>query len=102
MIVGLAGCASTTSKRSTYNEMNREMEQAALSYVKPAQPDAVAAALLPPINIALPQQSKPLEERFSLTFNNVPAVQFFNAIVSGTHYNMLLKDRKSPRLNSSH
>lgn len=90
MIMGLAGCASTTSKRSTYNEMNREMEQAALSYAQPAKPDAVAAALLPPINIALPQESKPLEERFSLTFNNVPAVQFFNAIVSGTHYNMLL------------
>ena len=31
-----------------------------------------------------------LEERFNLTFNNVPANQFFMAIVSGTRYNMLV------------
>lgn len=90
LILGLAGCASQTSKRETYDLMNAEMEKAVQSQVQPAKPDAVAAALLPPINIEMPQARQPLEERFSLTFNNVPAAQFFTAIVSGTRYNMLV------------
>jgi len=31
-----------------------------------------------------------MEERFNLAFNNAPAQQFFNAIVAGTRYNMLV------------
>ncbi|MES2024956.1 MAG: pilus (MSHA type) biogenesis protein MshL [Pseudomonadota bacterium] len=70
--------------------MNEEMAKAVQGNVQPAKQDAVSAALLPPINIELPQVRQPLEERFSLTFNNVPATQFFNSIVTGTRYNMLV------------
>jgi MSHA biogenesis protein MshL len=38
----------------------------------------------------MPKARQPAEERFSLTFNNVPAGQFFMALVSGTRYNMLV------------
>jgi MSHA biogenesis protein MshL len=90
LIVGLSGCVSTVSKRATYDQMNSEMDKAVESNVQPAKPDAVEAALLPPLSIEIPKARPPLEERFSVAFNNVPASQFFNAIVTGTHYNMLV------------
>lgn len=90
LVLFVAGCAAPTSKRATYDLMNEEMAKAVQGNVQPAKQDAVSAALLPPINIELPQARQPLEERFSLTFNNVPATQFFNSIVTGTRYNMLV------------
>lgn len=86
----LAGCASTQPGRDTYNEINAELNHAAKVSVQPAAPDAVAAALLPPIQFDVPKPTQPLEERFSVTFNSVPASQFFMAIVSGTRFNMLV------------
>lgn len=85
----LLGCASSSAKRDTYDLISAEMSKAATP-VKQEQPDAVAAALLPPINIEVPKARAPLEERFSLTLNNVPANQFFVAIASGTRYSMLV------------
>lgn len=85
----LTACAAPT-KRDTYDAINAEMERAAQPAVEPAAPDAVAAALLPPLQIDVPTATQPLEERFNVTFNNVPAAQFFMAIVSGTRYNMLV------------
>lgn len=90
IVLGLAGCTSPSANRGTYDMINAELAKAAQPKVEVAQPDAVAAALLPPLAIEMPQVRKPIEERFSLTFNNVPASQFFNAIVSGTRYNMLV------------
>ncbi len=88
--LSLLGCASPASKRETYDLINAELAQANGKGVQPAQPDAVSAALLPPINIEIPKARPPLEERFSLTLNNVPASQFFMAIASGTRYSMLV------------
>lgn len=90
LVLGLFGCAPTPPRRDTYDQINAEIGKAAEAKTAPAQPDAVSAALLPPLNMELPKARKPLEERFSLTFNNVPASQFFMAIVSGTRYNMLV------------
>lgn len=90
VVLTLAGCASSPPKRDTYDLINAEMSKAAAAKVRPAQPDAVSAALLPPIQIEMPKPRQPLEERFSLALNNVPANQFFMAIVSGTRYNMLV------------
>lgn len=88
VIMSLAGCASQPGQHGTYDLINAEMGKAAS--VSPAQPDAVAAALLPPLQIEVPKARQPMEERFSLTFNNVPASQFFMSLVSGTRYNMLV------------
>jgi MSHA biogenesis protein MshL len=81
-----------TPPRDTYNKISEEMAAAA----KPgavAQPDAVSNALLPPVGSlasALPQAHAVMEERFNVAFNNVPAQQFFNSLVAGTRYNMLV------------
>jgi len=90
MALGLAGCSSIAARRDTYNQMNAAMDEAARQYAQPARKDAVEAALVPPINIEIPKPPPPKEERFSVAFNNVPAAQFFNAIVTGTKYNMLV------------
>ena len=88
--LGLSACSTPAPKRDTYDLIKAEMDQAVSVKSKASQSDEVAAALLPPLNIEVPQARQPLEERFSLSFNNVPANQFFTAIVSGTRYNMLV------------
>ncbi len=87
--LALAACQTPASRHGTYDDIKSSLDQAAAT-AKPSSPDAAAAALLPPLNIAVPPVKAPLEERFSVSFNNVPASQFFNAIVSGTHYNILV------------
>ena len=87
--LALAACQTPATRNGTYDDIKSSLDQAATT-AKPSTPDAAAAALLPPLNIAVPQARAPLEERFSVSFNNVPANQFFNAIVSGTRYNMLV------------
>ena len=86
--LSLLGCASS-SNRVTYDLIAAEMTKASEAAARQAQPEAVSAALLPPINIEVPKARKPLEEKFSLTLNNAPATQFFMAIASGTRYSML-------------
>ncbi|MEO7031308.1 MAG: pilus (MSHA type) biogenesis protein MshL [Herbaspirillum sp.] len=92
-IIVLTGCSAPIAQRDTFNQMNAEMQKAVDSRAKnvaPAQPNAVAASLLPPLKIEMPAPRAPVEERFNLAFNNAPAAQFFNAIVAGTRYNMLV------------
>lgn len=90
VILCLSGC-DTAPKRDTYDTIS-----ALLAPAKPAAPaldDAVASALLPPVSALagqLPKARQALEERFNVSFNNVPARQFFNSIVAGTRYNMLV------------
>lgn len=86
----LAGCALPPSKQETYDLIKSELSKAAAQKAKPAEPDAVAAALLPNLSSEIPTPRKPQEERFSLNFSNAPAAQFFLGIVSGTRYNMLV------------
>lgn len=90
VVLGLTACASTTSKHETYDQINAEISKALEPQTRAAQPDAVSAALLPPIQIEIPKARQPLEERFAVTFSNVPASQFFMSIVSGTRYSMLV------------
>ncbi|WUR15789.1 pilus (MSHA type) biogenesis protein MshL [[Empedobacter] haloabium] len=88
----LAGC-DTAARRDTYDEINRQMQAAAKTTAQPAPPGAVEAALLPPAPVLaaqLPKARAVLEERFNVALNNVPAQQFFNSIVAGTRYNMLI------------
>ncbi|NRR31876.1 pilus (MSHA type) biogenesis protein MshL [Oxalobacteraceae bacterium] len=99
ILLALLLAACSVPKRDTYDKINAEMVAA----VKPAatsQSDAVASALLPPVaQLAeqLPKARAVLEERFNVNFNNVPVQQFFNSIVAGTRYNMLIH----PEVNGS-
>ncbi|HEV2610413.1 MAG TPA: pilus (MSHA type) biogenesis protein MshL [Noviherbaspirillum sp.] len=89
VILSIAGCV-TQPKNETLDLINSELTKASKVQPAVAQPDAVAAALLPPLKIETPKARPPLEERFGVTFNNVPATQFFMGIVSGTRYSMLV------------
>ena len=90
VVLVLVGCSTAVPKRDTYDLINAELGKATVKKDQAAQPDAVSAALLPPLKIELPQPGQPQEERFSVTFNNVPAPQFFMGIVTGTRYSMLV------------
>jgi len=93
VLASLAGCKTPTS-RSTYDEINKEMASAALPVAGAAPLDAaVANALVPPVSALagnLPKARPALEERFNVAFREVPAQQFFQSIVAGTRYNMLV------------
>ncbi len=90
----LAAC-QTQVPRDTYNSIDQQLKAAASTARAPvATPSAVEAALLPPSASALaaelPKARTVMEERFNVSFNQVPVQQFFNSIVAGTRYNMLV------------
>src|SRR4051812_45015005 len=89
----LAGC-QTPPATTTYDNIRQEVGDAARRPAPaPAVGHAVADALLPPaaaLATQLPRARPALEERFNVSFNNVPAQQFFRSIVTGTRYNILV------------
>ncbi|NHZ39635.1 pilus (MSHA type) biogenesis protein MshL [Massilia aquatica] len=100
--LALAGCNSTP-KRDTYENITAEMALAA-KRTPPPLDDAVSAALLPPVAALagqLPKSRQALEERFNVSFNNVPAQQFFNSIATGTRYNMLVHPEVSGNITAN-
>ena len=56
----------------------------------PTPPPEVTAALLPPVQLALPEAVRPTEPRFDVAVNHVGAQQFFMGLVDGTRYNMVV------------
>ncbi|WP_228896441.1 pilus (MSHA type) biogenesis protein MshL [Pseudoduganella aquatica] len=94
-VASLAACQSQiAAKRDTYEEIGKEVRQAAANSPRQqAAPDAVEAALLPQLPALasqLPKARAVLDERFNVAFNQVPVQQFYNSIVAGTRYNMLI------------
>ncbi|MBV6323406.1 pilus (MSHA type) biogenesis protein MshL [Duganella violaceipulchra] len=90
----LAGC-QTQAPRDTYNTIDQQVRDAAANArAQPASSAAVEAALLPPpaatMAAELPKARAVMEERFNVSFNQVPVQQFYNSIVAGTRYNMLI------------
>lgn len=100
----LAGC-QTGGKHDTYDAIGKEMAKAnSQPAPAPAVDDAVANALLPPASALasqLPKARPALEERFNVSFNNVPAQQFFRSIVAGTRYNMLVHPDVSGNISAN-
>ena len=98
-MLGLFGCASQQDKfNTTAQEIQAELDKAAEGRAVPPQPEAVSQALLPPITVELAKaEGQPQEQKFDLAVNNVPAIQVFLAIVSGTRYSILVHpDVKEP------
>ena len=87
-----AGCQTPLGKRpTTLEQINEEMARAVRESAKPAAPDVVSQALLPPLKIAIPASGmRAVEPKFDLVVNNAPANQVFMGIVSGTRYSMLV------------
>ena len=90
---GLAACQSQVP-RDTYDTIGQQVKAAAAqAKAQPASNAAVEAALLPPASALaaeLPKARAVMEERFNVSFNQVPVQQFFNSIATGTRYNMLV------------
>ena len=89
----LVGCASNAPRDNPElnNKMQQVLKDAAKAKNAATMPDAVNAALLPPLKIEAPKSNaKKLEPRFDLVVNNAPASQVLMGIVSGTRYSMLL------------
>jgi MSHA biogenesis protein MshL len=80
-------------KRDTYDAISAQVNNAAGKPAAAASDAAVAEALLPPVaslTEQLPKARQALEERFNVNFSNVPAQQFFNSLVLGTRFNILV------------
>jgi len=89
----VAGCAEQPARRdATHDRISAELDKAVKERAKPAAPDAVSQALLPPLVVEMPRVEglKPLDQRFDLNVNSAPAAQVFMAIVSGTRYSMIV------------
>lgn len=101
----LAACSTPPSDTPTaYEAIRHEMQEA----TTPARPgkveDTVSQALLPPVaelSRQMPKARQALEERFNVSFNNVPAQQFFNSLVAGTRYNMLVSPQVTGNISAN-
>ncbi len=89
----LVGCQSISPgwRDSASASMDDSLSPARTGKEQKAIPADVSRALLPPIEITLPQGGAvPLEPRFDLTVNNAPARQVFMGLVEGTPYSMVV------------
>lgn len=111
VLATLVACGSPPARQArqttptTLDNINAELRAGAARSSQPArQPDAVADALLPPVtamSTRLPRARAALEERFNVAFNNVPAAQFYNSLVEGTRYNMLVHPEVSGTITAN-
>lgn len=92
IVAATAGCVEPPMRGDpTRESISAELENATKARAKPAAPEAVNQALLPPLVVEMPRgDGKPLDQRFDLNVNNAPANQVFSAIVSGTRYSMIV------------
>lgn len=89
----LVGCQSISPgwHDSVRSSVDQDLQQASGGKDSKAVPSDVSRALLPPIEITLPQGgTMPLEPRFDLTVSNAPARQVFMGLVEGTQYSMIV------------
>jgi len=90
LLLALAGCAThQKAPGTTFDRVGQEMQGAMAAKPRSVE-DAVAQAMLPPLQLDMPETAKRVEPRFDLAVSNAPASQVFMALVSGTRYSMLV------------
>ena len=86
----VTGCAThQKAPGGTFDRIGQEMQGAVAAKPKSLD-DALNQAMLPPMQLDLPDSAKSVEPRFDLAVSNAPASQVFMALVSGTRYSMLV------------
>ncbi len=86
----LSGCATHQKDPGvTFDRIGKEL-QGALAAKPKSSEEAVNQAMVPPLQLDLPDSAKSVEPRFDLAVSNAPASQVFMALVSGTRYSMLI------------
>jgi MSHA biogenesis protein MshL len=87
----LAGCTSNPYRWDHNTAKKIESEVAQAGKQSSAVPPEVSQALLPPIQIQMPEGGMaPLEARFDLSLSNAPARNVFMGLVEGTPYSMVV------------
>jgi len=92
LLTGLlaSGCAThQKAPGATFDRIGQEMQDAVSAKTKGADA-ALNQAMLPPLQLDLPDSAKSVEPKFDLAVSNAPAAQVFMALVSGTRYSMLV------------
>lgn len=86
----LASCSTLATNKTTVDQdANADKERAVLFHVEPVVPQTEVLALeqlLP----ALQEQGRAAPDRFDVIANNTPARVFFNSLVDGTEYNVIV------------
>jgi MSHA biogenesis protein MshL len=112
MVCTLAGCSTPPASRQTYDAIEQEMDKAVaaatatraaapVTAVLPAAlPSRVSDALLPPQPVTPAPPAQP-EERFSVSFNEIEARQFFPAVAANTRYNILVHPKVDGRISAN-
>lgn len=93
MIALLTGCQSVPShwRNDVGGSIDTSLEQAKTRSDKASVPSDVSKALLPPLEVALPEgKVAPLESRFDLAVAAAPARQVFMGLVEGTPYDIVV------------
>ncbi len=89
-VASLTACAAPSEWRDSVRESIDTTMQESRKSAKPI-PAEISQALLPPIEIKLPDgKVTPLEPRFDLTVSNAPARDVFMGLVEGTPYSMVV------------
>ncbi|MEX2163348.1 MAG: pilus (MSHA type) biogenesis protein MshL [Sulfuricaulis sp.] len=100
----LVGCQSVSPgwRDDVRGSVDDSMSQARAGKDEQKVPADVSRALLPPIEIALPQGGTvSLEPRFDITVNSAPARQVFMGLVEGTPYSMVVHPEVSGTISLS-
>jgi MSHA biogenesis protein MshL len=89
--MALAACSAPSEWRDSVRESIDTTMQESKKSAKQPVPAEINQALLPPIEIKLPDgRVAPLEPRFDLTVSNAPARDVFMGLVEGTPYSMVV------------
>lgn len=90
LVALLGACTAPSEWRDSVRDSVDATMQEAKKPAKPV-PAEISQALLPPIEIKLPDgKAAPLEPRFDLTVSNAPAREVFMGLVEGTPYSMVV------------
>ena len=96
-----AGCAmQQKTPGATFDRIGGELSTAVNAKSK-TMDDALSQAMLPPLQLDLPDSAKSVEPRFDLAVSNAPATQVLMALVSGTRYSMLVAPEVSGNITAN-
>lgn len=95
LLLALAGCQSPGMRDGAPPNLaaiddTLAQAQASQPAAPTAPPPEVAAALLPPLTLNLPEPAPAAEPRFDVAVHDAAARQFFMGLVDGTRYNMVV------------
>ncbi len=91
LVALLAGCVSAPQRSGQLQrEIERQVEDAAMTQRTPPSADALRAAMLPPISIALPEPRQAEGARFTLSVVDMPARELFVTLAADTEYTVLV------------